>query len=273
MKKPPADPLGDRMKLYENVEAGRRFIPLIPIVARMDGRGFHNFTKGLKRPFDPLFSQAMVQTTIRLVKETCASMGYTQSDEITLVWHSEDIKQQIWFDGRVTKMVSQLAAQTTMMFYRQIETLLPAWVNKEPTFDARVWQVPNQTEAANVLIWREQDATKNSISMAAHNIFSNEELHKMSGPQKQEMLWQKGTNWNDYPTEFKRGTYVQRRTTTRKFAIKEKTQLPKKHAVHTNPNLKVTRAEVKVLPLPPLTQIANQEAVIFQGARPKTKKK
>ena len=32
--------LGDRMKLYERMEAGRRCLPLLPICARIDGKRF-----------------------------------------------------------------------------------------------------------------------------------------------------------------------------------------------------------------------------------------
>ena len=111
------DDFGDRMKLYEGMEAGRRFMPLLPVLARIDGRSFHSFTRGMDRPFDAVFSNAMVDTTAALVRETGACMGYTQSDEITLAWYSDNPKTQIWFDGRIAKMTSQLGAQATLIFY------------------------------------------------------------------------------------------------------------------------------------------------------------
>lgn len=98
---------------------------LTPIIARMDGRSFHTFTKGLKRPFDKNFSDCMIKTTELLVKETGACIGYTQSDEITLVWYNGNPTSQIWFDGKVQKMVSQLAAQATLFFYREVVKRLP----------------------------------------------------------------------------------------------------------------------------------------------------
>lgn len=106
--------LGDRMKAYEGVEAGRRLMPLLPVLARIDGRAFHSFTRGMMRPFDADLSACMVETTVALVKETGACVGYTQSDEITLAWHSPSLAQPIWFDGRVAKMTSQLAALATL---------------------------------------------------------------------------------------------------------------------------------------------------------------
>jgi tRNA(His) guanylyltransferase len=260
------DSLGDRMKLYENAEAGRRLMPLLPVLARVDGRAFHSFTHGMQRPFDPEFSAVMIETTIGLVEETNACMGYTQSDEITLAWHSTDPKSQIWFDGRVCKMVSQLAAHATLTFYRMFERRDPIRSSKLPTFDARVWNVPNRTEGANVFVWREWDATKNSISMAAQSVYSHKELHGKHGGEMQEMLFQRGINWNDYPAFFKRGTYVQRRTVSKPFSTEELERLPPKHEARTNPGLMVERSEVKVLELPPITTIENREAVIFDGA-------
>lgn len=263
-----SDALGDRMKMYENVEAGRRLMPLVPVLARIDGRAFHSFTHGMRRPFDPDFSAAMIETTMELVRETNACMGYTQSDEITLAWHSTDLKSQIWFDGRVSKMVSQLAAHATLQFYLAISRRLPEYGSKLPTFDARVWTVPNRTEGANVFVWREWDATKNSVSMAACEHYSDRELHGKNGSQKQEMLFQKGINWNDYPAYFKRGTYVQRRTVVKPFSAEELDRLPPKHEARSNPALTVERSEVAVLELPPIASLANREAIIFDGASP-----
>lgn len=261
-----SDALGDRMKMYENAEAGRKLMPLLPVLARVDGRAFHSFTHGMRRPFDQGFSECMIETTAELVAETNACMGYTQSDEITLAWHSTDLKSQIWFDGRVCKMVSQLAAHATLTFYRRIERRDPARAAKLPTFDARVWSVPNRTEGANVFVWREWDATKNSISMAAQSVCSHRELHGKHGGEMQEMLFQHGINWNDYPAFFKRGTYVQRRKVLKPFTADELEKLPPKHEARTNPSLMVERSEIRVLDLPPITSIPNREAVIFDGA-------
>lgn len=237
------DVLGDRMKLYEGLEADRRLMPLLPVIARIDGRCFHSFTKGMACPFDGKLLQAMVDTTLHLLCETNACMGYTQSDEITLAWHSTDIKSQIWFDGRVAKMVSQLAAQATLAFYRIVLERMPEYAERMPTFDARVWTVPNRFEGANVFLWRERDATMNSISMAAQSVYSDRELHRKSSADKQEMLRRKGINWNDYPARFKRGMYVQRRTVLKPFSAEEIEKLPPQHAARTNPGLMVERLE------------------------------
>ncbi len=265
------DELGDRMKLYEGAEAQRRFMPLLPILARIDGRAFHAFTRDMARPFDAMFTNCMVQTTMALVRETGACMGYTQSDEITLAWHSTDMRSQVWFDGRIQKMTSQLAAQATLFFYRMVcENMDREYANRMPTFDARLWNVPNRTEGANVFLWREWDATKNSLSMAASAYYSHKFLMGKNGAQKHDLLMEKGVNWNDYPASFKRGTYVQRRLESKAFSAAELESLPPKHAARANPGLMVERHVVSVLDMPPLATVTNRAEVIFDGAPPST---
>ncbi len=259
------DDLGDRMKVYESAEAGRRLLPLVPVLARIDGRAFHSFTRGMARPFDTIFSGCMVKTTQDLVKETGACMGYTQSDEITLAWYSGSSKSQIWFDGRVAKMTSQLAAQATLSFYRSILATMPEYAERLPTFDARVWAVPTLAEGVNAFIWRENDAVKNSVSMAASAYYSHKQLLGKSTNQKQDLLFEVGVNWNEYPPAFKRGTYVQRRVVTRPFSAGELALLPPKHEARTNSDLVVERRECAVLSLPPLTRVVNREGVVFYG--------
>lgn len=261
------DKLGDRMKEYEALTESR-LMPLLPTLARVDGRSFHTFTRGMERPYDPRMARAMVETAQWLAQETNACMTYTQSDEITLVWYATDPKSQIWFDGRHSKMVSQIAALATLRFYRACVELMPEYADKLPSFDARVWQVPNTTEAANVFLWREWDATKNSITMAASAVYSHKELHGKNGSEKQEMLWQKGINWNDYPAFFKRGSFVQRRVIEKPFSADEIERLPEKHEARNNPALMVKRSEWRVLEMPPFGSVANREAVIFEGSDP-----
>ena len=266
------DDLGDRMKMYEAAEASRRLMPLLPVMARMDGRAFHSFTRGMKRPFDPVFSSCMVDTTVALVKETGACMGYTQSDEISLAWHSQSLQSEIWFDGRVCKMTSQLAAQATLIFYRLVLERMPEYADRLPSFDARVWNVPNQEEGANAFLWREWDATKNSISMAASAYYSPKELMCVGTRQRLDMLFEKGVNWNHYPDFLKRGTYVQRRSISTPFTQDELDKLPEKHHARLNPNLVVERSVVTRLDMPPLGRVLNREAVIFNGSDPVLKK-
>ena len=261
------DTLGDRMKELEGV-FDFRTMPLVPVICRLDGKNFHTFTKGLRRPFDIRLSNVMTELTTFLVEETGALIGYTQSDEITLIWHSTDRDSQIYFDGRVTKMVSISAAMASVKFNQLIAQNIPEKSKLNPLFDSRVWHVPNRSEAIAALIWRQNDCLKNAISMAAQSYYSPKQLHGKTGEEKQEMLFQKGVNFNDYPAFFKRGSLVLKRLKSIRFSAKELESLPPLHAARSNPDLMVTRSVVEVVDLPPLTRIANREAVLFEGATP-----
>lgn len=264
------DGLAERMKGYEGAEAGRRLMPLLPAFARLDGRAFHSFVRGLERPFDKRLTDLMIDTAQFLVRETCATVGYTQSDEITLAWVPEGYDAHVFLDGRVQKMTSMLAALCSARFNRRLAAFLPAeYAERVPVFYCRVWNVPTAEEAANVFVWRELDATKNSISMAARAYYDHAAVHEKSGAEMQELLWQKGVNWNDYPAFFKRGTYLRRRVVRRAFTAAELDVLPPKHAARANPALEVERAEVAALDLPPLTQMANRAGVLFRGEDPR----
>lgn len=263
-----SDAMGDRMKLYEMAEAGRKFLPLLPIAARLDGKNFSKFTQGLERPYDKRLSDLMIDTTEHLVRETNAACGYTQSDEITLAWYSDDISSQIWFDGRVQKMCSVLAAMCSVFFNRNLNRLPKP--DGSPVFDCRVWQLPTLEEAANVFLWREFDATKNSVQMAAQEHYSHKELmHKHNGDM-QEMLFQKGVNWNNYPDFFKRGSYVQRRVVRHKLTPEDLELLPPKHNARKNPDLEFERTEYRRIDMPPFGRVKNRADVIFLGAEPIT---
>ncbi len=260
-----SDAFGDRMKMYEG---SQRHMPLLPVCVRLDGKRFSKFTKGLARPYDERLSTLMTDLTTYLVSATQARIGYTQSDEVSLVYYSDNTKSQIFLDGRVQKMTSLLAAMATAFFLRNLDERLPEKAGQMPIFDCRTWTVPNKTEAANVLLWREIDATKNSISMAASSVYSHKELLHKSGRDKQEMLHAKGINWNDYPAFFKRGVFVQRQRTERQFTVDEISKLPERHEARRNPDLRVSRSDVRVIDMPPFGRVTNRADVVFDGAQP-----
>jgi len=263
------DEFGDRMKLYEGAEAGRRLMPLLPACARLDGKAFHKFTRHMDRPYDKRLSDLMIDTTLYLVRESNACMGYTQSDEITLAWLAEDYSSQIFFDGRIQKMVSVLASMCATYFNMKYLCFFGETADDLANFDCRVWNVPNVDEGANVFLWREKDATKNSISMAARAYFSHNQVDNKSGAEMQEMLWsQKNINWNDYPAFFKRGTFIQRRVRSRKFSAEELDCLPEKHQARSNPDLMIDRTEYVQIDMPPFGKVTNRPAVIFEAAEP-----
>jgi len=217
-------------------------------------------------PFDIDFREIMAEVAQKLAAETCARCAYTQSDEITLLWQQEGYSQQIWFSGRVQKMVSQLGAWATVEFYKLVASRKPEWLVRggTPTFDARVFNVPNQVEAANVFVWREQDAVRNSITQAASAHFSHKELLRKSGREKQEMLHERGINWNDYPDEFKRGVYIIRKQEVRGFTDEEKARLSE--GVDTESQF--VRRFYEAVTLPRIASVVNRERVLFFGDDP-----
>ncbi len=260
--------LGDRMKMYESQEAGRRFLPLLPVYARIDGRNFSRFTEGMDLPYDERLAATMIETTRQLVEETDALAGYTQSDEISLLWYRSGPKSQIFFDGKIFKIVSVAAALATNIFTRLAQEQWPERINSGPlAFDCRAFQLPTKDEAANVFLWRELDATKNAISMAARCHFSHQALDEKNGDQMQEMLFQKaGVNFNDFPARFKRGTFVLRRTVFKELDPETLAGIPEQH----RPEGPIERQVVEPVEMPQFSKVTNRVAVLFDNATPET---
>lgn len=259
------DTLGDRMKMYEGIESERTLIPGLPVCVRLDGRAFHTFTKGLKRPFDERLSRMMIETTKTLVEETHANIGYTQSDEISLIFIPKENSPMNMFNGRIQKVVSTLAGIASARFGELKNTHLPE-KKKRGVFDCRVWNVPSFEEAINSVRWREWDATKNSISMAASAYYSHQSLQGLNGSEKQDLLMNKGINFNDFPSFFKRGTYVQRKTFTKEMSEQDLANLPEKHTARMGGSKIVTRSSVVELDLPPISKIVNFKDILLYGA-------
>ena len=206
------DELGTRMK--ENYENRTRYsLPRRSYtVIRLDGKAFHTYTKGFKRPYDLNLMRVMDNTAIKLCESIQgAKLAFVQSDEISIVLTDFDSQQtDAWFDGNIQKITSVSASIATAAFNNgmYLDENILADMKKVAYFDSRVFTIPDIREIVNYLVWRQQDATKNSISMAAQSMFSHKELHKKNGSEMQDMMWQKGTNWNDYPAGFKRGRAI-----------------------------------------------------------------
>lgn len=260
--------IGDRMKLYEGFETSRKLLPLIPACARMDGIGFHNFCRDLKRPYDPDMSALMIEVATWLATEFNANAAYTQSDEITLSWNQEEFKAEMFCGGKIQKLTSHLAAKTSVRFNKLLPSYLPKKQAEDAYFDARVWNVPNDVEASNVFLWRELDATRNSVQMAGRTHFSHKELFNKNSSDIQEMLFQKhNINWNNYPGFFKRGTFIIRKKILSKFDNIE--ELPENHAARKNPDLMIKRTRYVVYEMPQFSRVTNRTGVLFNGEEPK----
>ncbi|UJF35806.1 tRNA(His) guanylyltransferase Thg1 family protein [Paenibacillus hexagrammi] len=215
------DDFGNRMKQYEF--ASRQLLPRrLPVLLRIDGCHFHTFTRGLKKPFDEQLTAAMWETCKFLGAQIMGCrLVYHQSDEISMLLTNDDKwTTEAWFDNNVQKVVSVSASLATAKFNEEIKKVLP---DKElAVFDSRAWVLPHD-EVANYFIWRQQDATKNSISMVAQANFSHAELQGLNGKQLQDKLFvERGINWNDLPVWQKRGICITKQTFMKGTAVRHK---------------------------------------------------
>lgn len=259
--------LSSRMKFYEKMTGNLEYQPpYLPIIVRLDGRAFHSLK--LNKPFDNELVRALQFCTEYLVKETNALIGYHQSDEISLLLYNTNIKSQIYFNGRTNKINSILASTLSVIFNTYFtvssSSLALQLYIKPVVFDCRCFMVPTRQEAINYFIWREEDAVRNSIQMVAQANFSPKELHCKSCNELQEMLFTKGINWNNYPDEYKRGSYFHKVKLKVPFSKDEIDKLPSKHEAKTNPNLLVERQIVQRLRIPRLTQVEKPIELFFK---------
>lgn len=266
-----SDDFGDRMKAYECAETGRAFDANLPVYARIDGRSFSNFTRSMRRPFDARMTAAMVATTKRLVKETHARIGYTQSDEISLVWTCDNEDSEPLFGNKVHKLTSVLASLAAASFQYEIRqvfeepdaSILAACL---PHFDARVFSLPTRSEAANVFLWRAMDARKNAVSMATRSVYSAKQMFGADQTRMRAMLADKGIDFESYPPSFKWGTWVRRVTFQRAFTPDELMRIPEKHRPAAD--TLITRSEVREIDMPEFHRVRNRIAVVLDGAAP-----
>lgn len=230
---PVHDDLGKRMKEnYENVSK-TRLVRRMPVVIRIDGKAFHTFTRGFKKPFDWILIESMQETAKYLCENIQGCVfGYTQSDEITLILVDYDkLETCAWFDYEVQKLCSIAASMATMKFnkvfdektndywfpkryniaevkVREYWSALRKSAEKGAMFDARCFNIPKE-EVTNLIYWRQLDATRNSIQMVGQANFSHKQLHGLSCNDIQnKLLTEKNINWNDFPIVAKRGTAV-----------------------------------------------------------------
>lgn len=227
---PMNDALGTRMKTFYEQIPKMGLMRRTPVAIRIDGKAFHTFTRGFAKPFDEVLGNSMVKTMEHLCKniQGC-TFGYTQSDEITLLLVDyRKFTSSAWFDYEVQKMCSIAASMATMAFNKFFEEEIDRWLisklnddatpeehqrldiyhaalNKGAMFDARCFNIPKE-EACNLVYWRQVDAARNSVQMAARAQFSHSQCQDKTCAQLQDMLMlEKGINWNDYATRWKRG--------------------------------------------------------------------
>jgi tRNA(His) 5'-end guanylyltransferase len=202
--------LGDMHKKYEKNYFSEKLMPGLPTVIRFDGNAFHTFTKNLSKPYDKDLAQTFQCTVDDLIRDLNPDLAYHQSDEISLFWFNLDTEKPLEFDGSVQKWLSVYAAKCSVIFNSYLQGFLPNKFAERPVFDARVYQYPRWDLAYDYFIWRQWDARKNSVSMAAHSVFFHGELHKKNTAEKIEMLREKGINFAEYPESFRQGTFTRK---------------------------------------------------------------
>jgi len=225
------DSLGDRMKTYERVT--RYYLTRrMPTIIRIDGKAFHSFTKGFKKPFDDILINSMQETAKYLCEniQGC-KIAYTQSDEISLLLTDyDDINTSAWFDNNISKIISISASTATLAFNKNFKKntnnmnsndfkTLEEYLNINniyrkklfsALFDSRVFNIPKE-DVCNYFIWRQQDCIRNSIEMVGRTYFSHKQLYKVNCSQiYDKLLQEKGVDWNKFPTYKKRGSCIKK---------------------------------------------------------------
>lgn len=200
------DSLGDRIKSYEN--SYRISLPIrMPIIVRVDGKSFHQYTKGLNKPVDERLVNCMNETAKFLCQniQGC-QIAYVQSDEISLLLNNfKTLETQSWHNNVLQKMVSVSAAMASAKFTSISNSIFGA--TKLAMFDSRIFIIPKE-EVCNYFIWRQQDATRNSVQMLARSLYSHKECIDKNNSDLQELCFQKGINWNNCPVSQKRGRCI-----------------------------------------------------------------
>ena len=270
--------LADRMKRCESV-TDFRLVPGIPVYVRLDQRAGHTFTRNLRKPFDHVYMDAMYEATRVLFKETNPLVAYTQSDEASFVY---ECPEKMPFEGRLFKIQSVFASQFATAFVAggtNVGNAAPddssgfaAAVSKcPPSFDCRVCQMALE-ECANMILWRQRDCIKNSITLAALDEFSMKEIEGKNSEDKIAMLAGKGIDYGSkYLEEERLGTFVRKDSVTRKLNEAEKMAIPlgKLPQPDLFGDIWVTRNVVgKVSFGKPLDAISNRKEVLFEKKKP-----
>lgn len=252
------DTLDDRMKnAYEN--RYRMYLPdRIPVIIRLDGKAFHSFTRGLKKPFDALFIKTMQDTMEYLCSniQGC-KFGYVESDEISLcLWNWSKNESDAWFGNNLQKMVSISASMAGVAFNRYwngnvaeyLSECEPDITEEEdkyrttiknkaemlmPVFDSRAFIIPAE-EVHNYFVWRQNDCMRNSIQGLAQSLYSEREIHRINTSKLQnKMFSEKGVNWNDYSVVERRGTCIYK-IPTKVIGLNGETVIRNKWTMDTN---------------------------------------
>ncbi len=204
------DDIGDRMKKnYEN-RSKTQLLRRMPVIVRLDGKGFSKFCKSFEKPFDNNLHLAFNETILFLCSEISGvAFAEHHSDEISLLLIDyQKLNTEAYFDYDIQKICSTISGMATANFCKCLFQVRPDLMkNTWPSFDCRCFNIPKE-EVENYFWWRNKDSVRNSIQMFGQNKFSHKELINKNCNQIQEMLFQiHGLNWNDIKQEQKTGFY------------------------------------------------------------------
>lgn len=205
------DKLGEKVKAAEAVYTKQAFDQGKFICVRLDGKAFHSYTKGCVKPFDKDLSTCMVETTKFLIEQTHALIGYTQSDEISLVYARKNEEQELPYAAKIQKMTSILASMATAKFNREAYYRMPS-KDSLAFFDCRAWTVDTSEDVSEVFKWRMKDCIRNAVSMAAHHHLGHSAVQNINTVGKIKLMANKGIDFFGYPAAFKLGTFAWRET-------------------------------------------------------------
>jgi tRNA(His) guanylyltransferase len=200
------DDLDSRMRMFESAH-DPCVLPGVYMVARLDGRNFTRLTKEtlpLEAPFDVRFRDCMVETADYLMAGCGLNpiYAYTQSDEISLLFARQDAS----FQRKWRKWLSILAGEASAKFSLLLGTLA--------SFDCRISELPSSEYVVDYFRWRAEDAHRNSLNAHCYWLLreqgtssqdATEKLRGLTRASKNELLFEHGFNFNDFPTWQKRG--------------------------------------------------------------------
>jgi len=237
--------LGDLIKKYESVTDVRLDYSK-PIIIRLDGHRFSKVFKDLEKPFDPRRVSLMTDLTKFLMNELQARFGYTQSDEITLVFYRKN-EEDTFFNARLQKLCSLSASLAASFFAKKVSEYIPEIADKTAVFDSRVFNVDTKSEAVLSVGWRVIDSFKNAILSLSQHEFGHKRIHGLN-------IWQligtlkieKNIDINTYPESFLYGVFLYRQTVNQKFTAEDIEKLPEKHEARKNPDLTFSRNVVMI---------------------------
>lgn len=204
--------LAERQRAYEN--ASLQVLDYkTPVMIRVDGRSFSKFTKNLKKISNSPWNIDFVESMIEAARETAKDLqgcrlAYVQSDEITfLIWNGDNPRSQPPFGNKTRKLNSLVASAVSVAFFANLTKKIPDMIDSRPAFDSRAWNLPKH-EVKNALLFRQQDAIRNSVQMYGRHFFSHTKMNGLNVRDVKKLLKESGTPWEDVDARLRHGVII-----------------------------------------------------------------